>query len=288
MDARYTTFLTLYEQMSYRRTAEALHLTQPAVTKQMQSLERELGQKLFCYDHRKLVRTPAAEIFAGYARSLRHNECLMLDALQTEKRRALRIGATKTIGDFVILPTIGDYLQTTEGDLVLDVDNTEALLSRLDHGQLDLALIEGIFDKSRYAHRLLSHESFIGICPKDHPLAGRTVSFERLLDETIIVRESGSGTRNIFESELRQRGYSLSMFKRCIELGSFHLINRLIAEGLGISFAYKPVIANEPGIASFQVEGFAIAHEFNIVTLPYASMTEAAEEFLRKLETMEV
>lgn len=283
MDARYETFMRLFEEMNYRRTAEVLHLTQPAVTRQIQSLEAELGQRLFTYDRHQLKRTHAARVLADYVASLRYNEEQMRKAIKKEPQTTLRLGATKTIGDFFILPTVEKYLRQTEHNLVLDVDNTVVLLKELGKGKLDLALIEGLFDKSRYAYRLLARVDFVGICAAAHPFAGQTVSFEELFTETIIVREQGSGTRNIFENELRQSGYSLSRFRRCLEIGSFHLINRLIEKGEGVSFAYEPVIAHEPAISSFHVAGLALTHEFNIVTLPHAEMPPAAREFLELL-----
>ena len=62
MDQKLSTFLTLCSTMNYRRAADALHLTQPAVTKQIQALEAQYGVKLFSYDERKLRKTPQGEI----------------------------------------------------------------------------------------------------------------------------------------------------------------------------------------------------------------------------------
>lgn len=283
MDIRYDTFFQLYQVMNYRRTAELLNLTQPAVTKQIQSLEKELGRKLFVYDHHRLSKTPYADILADYVTSLRYNYSQMRNEMKQEQSGLLRLGATKTIGDFVILPALQSYLKKSGCNFALEVDNTEALLSRLEQGTLDFAIVEGIFDKGKYETRLLSKEKFIGICSERHPLANRIVALSDLFTETIIVREEGSGTRAIFEQELNRNGYSLRTFSRCLEIGSFYLINQLIADNAGISFVYEPVMLHEPGVASFQVRNFEITHEFNIVSLKHAMLPDNARKFLAEL-----
>ncbi len=284
MDARYTTFLTLCRQMNYRRSAQELHLTQPAVTRQIQSLEAELGTRLFIYDHRTLRRTPASRILENYILSLQHNYDLLRADLRRQQVRKIRIGATKTVGDFVIVDAVEQYLDDPLHSLCLEVDNTEALLKRLRQSQLDFAVIEGVFDKRSYNSRLLRLEPFSGICGAGHPFAGKTVSLEELTDETVIVREQGSGTRNLLERELADRGWSLRMFRRCCEISSFALIRRLVRVGIGVSFTYEAVAKDDPDIAAFQVEGFAARHEFNVVWLKNTQIPAEGEQFLQLLK----
>ncbi|MCR5099807.1 MAG: hypothetical protein K6B41_00470, partial [Butyrivibrio sp.] len=103
------------------------------------------------------------------------------------------------------------------------------------------------------------------------------------LDETIIVREKGSGTREMFERDLNSMGYSLSSFKRVIELSSFKLIREAVLEGLGISFLYKSVIEGVKGIDIFGVEGIGNEHEFNVVSLKNTQAQRYAERFVGEI-----
>ena len=269
--------------MSYRKTADAMHLTQPAVTQQIHSLEQEFGSKLFLYDHRSLTRTPASRTLESYIISLRYNYERLHEDMQKKDVSILRIGATKTIGEFVIADTLKTFLKDASNTISVEINNTETLLKKLRNSELDFVLVEGIFDKGEYSSRLLRVEDFTGICSSHHPFAGKTVQFKDLFAETLIVREPGSGTRDILERELIQKGYSLKMFKRCSEISSLSLINQLVASDLGISFVYQSVSRHEKNISRFQVKGFEVSHEFNVVWLKHTSVPECGEKFISEL-----
>jgi len=284
MDIRYGTFLTLCELMNYRKTAEEMHLTQPAVTRQIQSLEDEFSTKFFIYDHHFLKKTSDADILQNYIISLRHNYGDLKEELERNRIKTLHVGATKTIGDYVIPGAVEQYLADGSRSLRLQIDNTEELISELRENKLDFALIEGIFDKSKYESRLLRQEKFTGICACTHPFAKKKVKFSDVFPETLIVREKGSGTRDILERELCEFGFSIEMFRRHSEISSFSMINRLISNGTGISFAYNSVIKDEDGIATFKVDGMNYRHEFNIVWLKHTILSEESENFLSLIE----
>ena len=150
MDRRLETFLAVCQTMNYRRAAEALHLTQPAVTKQIQSLEASYGVRLFSYDGRKLRKTAPGSALEVFAISQRYQEQELERALHAAPRKILRVGATKTIGDYILPPAICSFVRAPEHELQFTVDNTTRLLGQLEAGQLDFVVVEGIFDKRRY------------------------------------------------------------------------------------------------------------------------------------------
>ena len=96
--------------MNYREAAELLHITQPAVTQHIQFLEKEYGCRLFLYENRKLIKTPAAQMLEDYLRSVQQRENFLREKIKNNGLRELRIGATKTIGDYVITDRIHDFL----------------------------------------------------------------------------------------------------------------------------------------------------------------------------------
>lgn len=199
MDQRLETFLTVCATMNYRKAAEQLHLTQPAVTKQIQALEALYGVRLFTYDSRKLRKTAQGETLEIYAISQRYQDEELRRALKRQEKTSLRIGATKSIGDYILLPQIIRFLKEPDNELFFTVDNTAHLLAQLEGGELDFVVLEGIFDKSRYESFLLRNEPYIGICAKDHPFSGCEVPMDELFSERLILREPGSGTRKILE-----------------------------------------------------------------------------------------
>ncbi len=281
LDHRIETFLTLCEVMNYREAAERLHITQPAVTQHIHFLEKEYGCRLFSYENRRLCKTEAALILEEYARAMRSQEETVRQKLSDGGIRELKIGATKTIGDYVLTEQIHRYLSVKDNALTLIVDNTEHLLKLLEDNQLDFAIVEGYFDKKRFDCRCLRKEPFVGICRKDHAFAGREISIEELLLETIIHREEGSGTRAILEQKLQGYNESLQRFRRHICVSSFKLILDLVKEGFGVSFVYEILADSDPNLATFHIQGEAIVREFNLVWLKHSHMQEKIELFFR-------
>ena len=281
MDSKLQTFLTLCQTMNYRIAAEQLHLSQPAVTKQIQSLEQILQTKLFRYDGHTLHKTEACLLLERYAITQQYQFEELQLAIADKKRFNLRIGATKTIGDYVLIDAIKEYLSDPSHELSLMVDNTMHLLQMLDENQLDFAVIEGAFSKTKYDSYLLRMEPFVGICAKNSPLCGQHISVEELLKQTIIVREKGSGTRRIFEERLAAVGYELSDFYREVSISSFVAIKALVATGIGISFLYNSVVAKENDIGTFTVDGITEPHPFHVVYTQNTSARNYAEQFLK-------
>jgi DNA-binding transcriptional LysR family regulator len=275
LDYRIETFLTLYEQMNYRKTAELLSMTQPGVTQHIHYLENFYGVKLFEYNGRQLLRTEHAKRLKRHFDSVRAEERSLREGFVQTDIVHLRVGATKTIGEFVIVSAIRNYLSTENRQLDLIVDNTENLLAMLSRGELDFAIIEGVFDKEKYPHHLYKKERFVGICGKNHRFAGKTVSLETVLEEMLIVREKGSGTRMLLQQAVQDRGYSLDSFARCSSVSNFSVICELVAKDGVITFAYEPIAHCREDLATFMVEDMTIRGEFNFVyTNPRVAQTK--------------
>ena len=280
LDHRTETFMTVCNVMNYREAAELLHITQPAVTQHIQFLEKEYGCRLFLYENRKLIKTPAARMLEDYLCSAKQREDFLREKLKNNGLRELRIGATKTIGDYVITDQIHKFLDQSDTSLTLIVDNTKHLLQLLEQNALDYAIIEGYCDKNRFGSQLYRRESFVGICPKDHPFAGKEVSVEDLLSETLIHREKGSGTLAILEDKLLEHNESLERFHRHICISSFKMIIDLIKSGYGISFVYEVLAKSDPELGIFTLKGEPLIREFNIIYLKYAEVGEKIGWFL--------
>ena len=265
LDYRVLTFLTLYDEMNYRRTAEKLNMTQPGVTQHIHYLENYYGVKLFEYDGRTLSKTKQAEQLKRHFESVRAEELSLKEGFIQKDSIHLKVGATKTIGEYVIVPTVQAFLSQPDCSLDLAVDNTENLLTLLCHGDLDFAVIEGVFDKERYPHHLFKKERFVGICGKNNSFADQTVSLADIFRERLIVREQGSGTRRLLEQAISDRGYSLGSFQSCSSISNFPVICELVAKNGAITFAYEPIANSRDDLATFTVDGMEIQGEFNFV-----------------------
>lgn len=282
MEQKLETFLTLCRTMHYGRAAEQLNLSQPAVSKHIQALEAQYGVPLFTYSGRRLKKTPQGEMLEQYAAALRYNEEKLLARLHRRPDLLLRIGATKSVGDYILLPDIRRFLARPGNRLELTVDNTAHLLEQLDRGELDFVVLEGIFDKSRYDWFLLRQEPYIGVCAADHPFAGRDVPLEELFTQRLILRERGSGTRNILERELAQQGYSTDRFADQACISSFTLIRELVSGGCGITFLYASVVKGDPRFGRFSCPPLTGAHDLNVVFLKNTDAGALARDFLER------
>ena len=280
MEQKLETFLTLCKTMHYGRAAEELNLSQPAVSKHIQALEAQYGVRLFDYQNRRLRKTPQGQLLEQYAISLRYNERTLLASLRATPCRKIRIGATKSIGDYILFPEIRRYLEQSRNELTLLVDNTARLLELLEDGTLDFVVLEGTFDKRRYDHFLLREEPYLGICAAGHPFAGREVPLAELLGQRLVLREEGSGTRNILERELQQLGYRTDAFAERVCINSFKVIKELVRSGCGISFLYEAVVKGDPSIGRFSSPPLTGRHELNVVFLKDTDAGRSARQFL--------
>ena len=277
-DDRIHTFLTLYEQMNYHKTAEKRNMTQPGVTQHIQYLEKLYGVKFFRYEGRTLYRTREAEELKRHLDSMMAEEAAMKEEFARNRGIRLRIGATKTIGEFVLPPIIDRFLQDPSHSLDFAIDNTRELLKLLEDGELDFAVVEGVFDKQRYAYRLFMKEKFTGICSKNHAFAGKTVPLEDIFKESLLVRERGSGSRKLLEQAIDARGFSLSCFRRVISLGNFSVLMDLLLRENAITFAYETIARQRPELTTFSVQDMDIQGEFNFI---YCSRTIGEEKIAR-------
>lgn len=246
LDPRWNTFLVLCETMNYTRAAEQLCLTQPAVTRHIHYLEDHYGCRLFSYEGKILRLTEAGMRLREFTRSMAYNSKKVEATMAAPAPISLRVGASKTIGEYVIAPRVERFLRSQpEASFSLLVDNTQVLLRALEAGQLDFALVEGFFDRSRYDAQLCRQEAFFGVCAPQHRLAGRAVPLDEITGERLILREPGSGTRAIFEEALHRQNCTLDSFPSVVTISDFSTIKSLVADGLGLSFLYAPVVEQE-------------------------------------------
>lgn len=265
LDYRMKTFLTLYDEMNYRKTAEKLNMTQPGVTQHIHYIEEHYHIKLFEYNGKRLTRTKPCEILKRYADSVLTEEREALNSFFQKEKNLLNIGATKTIGEFVLVPVVRKFLENKDNSVNMTIDNTENLLKSLENAELDFAVVEGVFDKTKYPHHLFKKEHFLGICSKEHPFAGKTVTLDDAFSQTLIVRESGSGTRRILEQAIGNSGYRTDNFNRVISVSNFSVILEMVTKDLAVTFGYETIAKSSNELASFEIEDLNIQGEFNFI-----------------------
>ncbi|MCD8090538.1 MAG: LysR substrate-binding domain-containing protein, partial [Clostridiales bacterium] len=200
-----------------------------------------------------------------------------------EEPKSLTMGATSSIGEYVMPSVLKRYLELNpQAKISMDVENTANLFEKLKTGKVDFLILEGKFDKNAYWHRLFSIEKFVCLCPPAYMPAEEEMDIENLFKNRLFLRESGSGTREIFESSLKEMGYSKKSFKAITEVGSLNAIKTLVAEGCGISFMFEAAAEEElksGKLKKINVKGFNTDHEFNFVCLKNTMFLDEFEMF---------
>lgn len=286
LDFRFNTFLILCNTKSYTKAAKKLNITQPAVTQHIKYLEEKYDTKLFEYSGKVLKLTSEGEMLKDMARSVEIDSEKLYRILKNKKKNIKRIkfGATLTIGEYVMPEFIERYITDfPDARVSMIVENTHRLLHMLREGEIDFAFIEGYFNKLDYSYKRISKEKFVVVCAPENHFAGKNVILESILNENIIIREKGSGTRDIFETTLYEHNMQVKGFRNVTEIGNINVIKTLVQKNFGITFIYKKAVQKELSegtLLEIYVEDFKALREFNFVTLKNSIYPSEYEEFL--------
>lgn len=287
LDPKLHTFLLLVQCQSTTRCAEHLHLTQPAVSQHIKALEAAYGVKLFVKEGRRLVLTPQGERLSQLCRRLATLDEQIAREMRQGTTPSLRFGATLSIADG-LMPTVLPRLveQFPEIQFHMVEQNTHSLLEQLEDGRLDFALIEGNFDHRRYDYYPFFISRFVGLCSPDSPYRG----FRRLRDTLhapLILRESGSGTRDIFEGECRAHNLAVTDYASLCEIEHIPTLLGLVAAGKGITFAYEAAAQSLLAQHKLQViplEDLQLERPFHFVCLPGSPQAELLARMARTVQ----
>lgn len=248
LDFRIDTFLTVCEYMNFTKAAQILCITQPAVSQHIKYLEKTYDTKLFKYEGKKISLTKSGNMFYETATTMKHDEVYLKEKITQEKLGItnLKFGATLTIGEFILPSKLHNFLHKNKNmQITMIVENTKELLNQLEHGKIDFALVEGYFIKSEYDYVVYSKQKYICVAGKNYKLKKQPHILEDLLQETLIIREIGSGTRDIFEKNLERQNLTLNDFDKVIEIGNINAIKYLVKNNNGITSLYEIAVKDE-------------------------------------------
>lgn len=271
LDYRTETFLEACRTMNFTRTAKLLNITQPAVSQHIHTLEQFYQTKLFAYEGKKLKVTKEGELLYRMLSAQRHDSMYMKEklALLKEKRKSLHFGVTLTIGEFVIAKALTGLLNKQPGLSVRIITaNTKELLGKIDRGEIEFAVMEGNFPRNEYASAIFSRESFIPVCGSEYKFASPVERLEDLKGERLIIREEGSGTREVLVKDLERRNLSIDYFEHVIEIGNMGAIKSMLSYNCGISFLYEAAVSQElknKVLRKILLKDFAVTHDFSFV-----------------------
>jgi DNA-binding transcriptional LysR family regulator len=282
-------FETVARRGSFTRAAEELHLAQPTVSVQVKQLTDAVGLRLFEQVGKKIFLTDAGRQLYATCRQLfevwSQFEMTLAD-LKGMKQGRLRL-AVVTTAKYFVPRVLGPFLRRFPGiEVALEVANRDSVVERLAANDDDLYIMgvppQGLDVE---VHPFLDNPLVV-LAPSDHPLAReQRIAFSRLLDEPLVVRERGSGTRTVVERYFADRGYDL---RARMELGSNEAIKQAVAAGLGITIMSLHALTLEPmhgQLVILDVEGFPIQRSWFVVYPRGKQLSVVARTFFEYLKT---
>jgi len=270
-------------ESSVSRAAEALAMTQSATSMALAELEKQFNTRLFDRQGKRLqLNTEGRELLPRAMELL--DRAQELESLLEGKAGSgsLRIGATLTIGNYLATLLIGDYMQQNPGSRVeLAVQNTSAIVEQVAHFKLDFGLIEG---DSHHPDLLITpwvDDELVIFAAPDHPLARNThLSLQDLANEAWILREQGSGTRQVFDAALRHQLTNLNVL---LELEHTEAIKRAVESGLGISCISRLALKDafkRGSLVPLEIADLDLKRQFNFVLHKQKFLTSGIQSFL--------
>jgi DNA-binding transcriptional LysR family regulator len=249
-DRRLQVFHTVAKHLSFTKAAEALFMTQPAVTFQVKQLEEQFNARLFDRSHARITLTPAGELVLDYA-----DRILKLSG-ELETRMAemsgdiagpLQIGASLTNGEFILPQVIGEFQAAhPRVQIHLTVGNSETIESRVADHALDLGFIESPSHLSSLETQDICEDELVVICaPRSELARNRRLTPSQLAARPYVSREAGSGTREVADRYFRQYGIPPEDLNVVMELGSTVAIKSVVETGLGYSIVSRATIPKE-------------------------------------------
>lgn len=280
------TFSAVSRLRSFTKAADALHLTQPAVSIQIRQIVDTIGLPLFEQSGRDVVLTPAGEELLRTVRSLddvwnRFESAI--DELKGMKRGKLRV-ALVTTAKYFLPRMLGAFCQRyPEIDIELEIANREKIVERLRNNQDDIYVMSYPPNDLDIVRIPFLDNAYVVIAPARHWALGRPVSLAELSGEPFILREMGSGSRHVIEQHMREEHVQL---KVRLSLASNEAIRDLVASGMGLSVLSRHALGRNPerdGLAILDVEGFPLKQAWNVVHLSGKILSLPAKAFLDEL-----
>ncbi|MBW4083960.1 LysR family transcriptional regulator [Paenibacillus sp. S150] len=258
-------FYTVSERGSFSAAAQTLHMTQPAVTMQVQALEDYFGAKLFDRSSKKIMLSEAGRTLLPFAlrsiQLMRETDQAMSAFTHMLEGRLL-LGASLTIGEYVLPRLLGPFgKEYPHISIMMKVMNTSQLMEEIHKHQLNFGLIEAPVSHPDTVIEPVMGDELKLIVPRGHPLADiNEVTLEEALKHPFVLREQGSGTRRVMEEQLLAKGLDPGAMRVVMELGSTGAVKSAVEAGLGITI----------------ISASSVKHEVTLGLLKIVNITDAS------------
>ncbi|UPK42169.1 selenium metabolism-associated LysR family transcriptional regulator [Paenibacillus pabuli] len=288
-------FYTVAEKGSFSAAAQALHMTQPAVTMQIQSLEDYFGTKLLHRSTKKIELSEAGRTLLPHAKRsvelVRQTDEAMSAFTQMLQGR-LQLGASLTIGEYVLPRMLGPFArQYPDISIVMKVMNTTQIMDDILKHQLNFGLIEAQVHHPDMIVEPVMQDELKLVVPAGHALADHgEVELEDVLNYAFVLREKGSGTRQVMEDQLQKRNIDPQDMNVVMELGSTGAVKSAVEAGVGITMVSPSSVQHELALGLVHIvdiRGLEFKRQFYAIHLKSSLLPLSAVAFLNYLRQQE-
>ena len=286
-------------EKNFTKAADLLFISQPALSKQIKILENRLDLILFDRTNKKIKLTEAGQLVLQYAErilSLCEESCRALNDLKTGERGNLTVGASQTIGTY-LLPRILALFAQKYPQIVLnvDVDSTRKIAKAVVDCDIDIAIVGG--EVPEELNKKLEVESFIEdeltlIIPKSHPFAtkqNKIINKDDLYHLNFITLNANSTIRKFIDDILLQNQIEIKQFNSIMQLNSIEAIKTAVSLGLGVAFVSSSAIEKEIELKTLdiiKIENIKITRTLSIIKNPKSYHSKAFQLFYKELQRL--
>ena len=278
-------FKTVADTGSFSKAAELLFLSQPTVTLQIKKIENYLGVVLFKRDKKKVTLTEAGEVLYKYASKIIEDYLLLEEGVSNLKeglQKRITVGASTTIGEFLLPEIISKFIETHDINLNLFIGNSKEIEEGILSKTFYIGLIEDEITSTKF-EKIPFYSDEIIIIASNKKEIPNVIDIEDLKKYSFIFREKGSGTRNIVERYLREKGIHIIPK---IEISSSKTIAKIVENTGYLAFISKLVVNEEikkKKIKQIKVKNLELKRDFYILTQKNIRLPKLERDFLKEL-----
>jgi DNA-binding transcriptional LysR family regulator len=286
-------------EKSFTKAAEILFLSQPSLSKQIKTLESRLNISLINRNNNNVSLTQAGKLFLQYSErilSLCEESCRALNDLKSGDRGNLTVGASQTIGTYLMPRVLALFAQNhPQINIKVHVDSTRKIAKRILEGDIDIAIVGGNIPQE--LEKNLKIESFVDdelilIIPKSHPFALKKknkINKDDLYHLNFITLNSNSTIRKLIDNILIQNNIPTKQFNIIMQLNSIEAIKTAVSLGLGAAFVSSSAIEKEIELKTIEIitiEDIKITRILSIISNPTSYRSKATDLFYNELWTL--
>ena len=275
-------FRQVAEHGGFSAAAAASHTSQPSLSAQVAELEASLQTRLLDRLPRGVRLTAAGELFLQSVKRVEQDALRSLAELQGLQRGRLRVGASQTIGVYLLPQLLGDFhCKHPQVELHAEISNTKMLHEAVAIGTLDLALTEGsVPAQATLQSECFHQDELVAVASSKDPWRERSLTLARLCRRSFLRRELGSGTRAMWEAELMRRG--LPFPQVALTLGNTESLKRAVQANLGVTVLSRLAVQAEVAdgrLILLRVRDLSLTRSLHLVRCRDTASSPAAHAF---------